>query len=77
MDLKHDMSQAFSSVYALVIRVPCLVHKWNEYHENIMIIMTNHIETEKDRKDFNFYVYGTSDQSIEVISCIVLEFISN
>lgn len=39
--------------------------------------MTNHIETEKDRKDFNFYVYGTSDQSIEVISCIVLEFIGN
>lgn len=39
--------------------------------------MTNHIETEKDRKDFNFYVNGTSDQSIEVISCIVLEFIGN
>lgn len=43
----------------------------------LLLIMKNHIETAKDRKDFNVFVYGTSDQAIEVISCIVLEFISN
>lgn len=31
----------------------------------LLILMTNHIETAKDRKGFNVFVYGTSDQAVK------------